>query len=258
MVKTWRGMAGLAWWIISIFIAAPLWAQDSTDSSQPASLYLSQIQGFVKVVSGGVTQKGVPSQSLSEQDHIVTGKNSKAYLEFINGGIVEVGPSTDVTVTTLEITGDDFKAKFLLAWGKLKAKVQKLTTSSSSFEIQAGGVVAGVRGTVFGVNYDPAQKQVAAQTFEGTIYTQVGGKEQLVNKGMSMLIGKTGIPLLGSMTSSDIASFQSFNDFAGQLIEKQKTKMLNDAREKTKIHTGILPEKQENDLNNTLQKALPF
>ena len=240
--------------MLSLLYNVPLWAQDS---AQAAELYLAQATGKVKVFHEGKLATAVPPQILVEQDRIVTAKNSKAYLEFQNGGIVEVGPSTDVTVSTLETGGDDFKARFLLALGKLKAKVKKLTTASSSFEIQAGGVVAGVRGTVFGVDYDPAKKQVAAKTFEGTIFTQSGGKEQIINKGMGMVLGRSGIPVLGNLSAEDIASFQSFDDITGKLEEK-KEEMINGLKEKTRIHTGILPAKQENDLNDAIQKKLPF
>jgi hypothetical protein len=234
-----------------------LYAQDTGNAGVTSSLYLAQAQGAVTVIHEGNSQAVQPPQYLYEQDQIVTGPDAKAYLQFQNGGIVEVGPSSKTTVSTLEISGDDFKAKFFLAFGKLKAKVKKLTTASSTFEIYAGGVVAGVRGTIFGVDYDPAKKQVAAKTFEGSIFTQVGGKEKVVNKGMSMLVGKTGIPVLGALTSSDISSFQSFDSVSG-LMEKKKDEILNSVKEKAKIHTGILPEKQENDLNDALRKKLPF
>ncbi len=251
-VRIWP--AFFAIWLISTTGSN---AQDSNGPATASQLFLAQVQGAVTVIHGDAPQAAAPPQELFEQDRIVTGLNSKAYLEFQNGGIVEVGPSTDATVSKLEITGDDFKAKFLLALGKLKAKVKKLTTATSTFEIDAGGLVAGVRGTVFGVDYDPTQKQVAAKTFEGSIYTQVGGKEQIVNKGMSMLVGKKGIPILGPLTGADIASFKSFDDAAG-LLEQKKEELLNGLKEKAKIHTGILPEKQENDLNDAIRNKLPF
>lgn len=243
--------------MVCLVVGFPLFAEDSSDTSRSSDLFLAKIQGSVTVVSGGVSQEAVSLQGLLENDRVVTAKNAKAYLEFQNGGIVEVGPSTDVAVSTLDVSGKDFKARFLLAWGKLKAKVKKLTGASTVFEINAGGVVAGVRGTIFGVDYDPTRGQVSAKTYEGSIFTQAGGKEQIVNKGMSMLVDKTGVPLLGQLTGSDIASFRSFDSLAG-LLERKKEEMLNGVREKAKIHTGILPEKQENDLNDAIRGKLPF
>jgi hypothetical protein len=70
-------------------------------------------------------------------------------------------------------------------------------------------------------------------------------------------VDKTGVPLLGQLTGSDIASFRSFDSLAG-LLERKKEEMLNGVREKAKIHTGILPEKQENDLNDAIRGKLPF
>jgi hypothetical protein len=51
-----------------------------------------------------------------------------------------------------------------------------------------------------------------------------------------MLVGKTGIPVLSALTSSDIASFQSFDSVSG-VLEKKKDEILNGAKKKIKVHT---------------------
>lgn len=238
-----------------------LLADDSAAHVQnnPPSLFLAQVKNSVSVVHAGKRVKAKPPLALVADDRIVTGKNSKAYLEFENGGIVEVGPSTDVKVSLLEITPTDFNARFLLAWGKLKAKVKKLTSSTSAFEIEAGGVVTGVRGTIFGVDYDKAAQQVGVQTFEGSVFSLVGGKEQVVEKGISMLVGKTGVPILGSLTPADISAFKDFSSVS-DLLQKKKDELLQNLKGKAmeKIPQGILPQNQTEDLKDALKKKLPF
>lgn len=145
MFKTSSWLLAWGWLVLSLMFTNNLNAQDTGNAGVTSSLYLAQAQGAVTVIHEGSAEAVQPPQYLFEQDQIVTGPDAKAYLQFQNGGIVEVGPSSNTTVSTLEISGDDFKAKFLLVFGKLKAKVKKLTTASSTFEIYAGGVVAGVR-----------------------------------------------------------------------------------------------------------------
>jgi hypothetical protein len=230
-----------------------LWASDS-----PA-LYLAEAKGDVSLVQAGKKQKAKPPQTLQTGDRVVTGKKSKAYLQFANGSVVEVGPGSDMKVGRLTVTPKDFKARLLLAWGMLKASVKKLSSSQSAFEIEAGGVVTGVRGTVFGVDLDKLTQQVNVKTFEGSIFSLVGGKEQIVNKGFSMLVGKTGIPVLGSLTAGDISSFKDFSSVS-DLLNKKKDELIRQLENKAlqKVPGGILPQQQENDLKDSLRKKLPF
>jgi hypothetical protein len=228
-------------------------------TGKSTSLFLAQVKNNVTIVHAGKKLKAQPPQVLVAADRVVTGKDAKAYLQFENGALVEVGPDSDVKVSRLDITPKDFKARFLLAWGKLKAKVKKLASSQSAFEIEAGGVVTGVRGTIFGVDYDKATGQVSAKTFEGSVFSLVGGKEQIVNKGFSMLVGKTGIPVLGSLTPGDISSFKDFSSVS-DLLNKKKDELLKKLEGKAldKIPGGILPGGTENDLKDALKKKLPF
>jgi hypothetical protein len=248
--------------LAAFFAPAQVLLGDGTTASakaKPAALFLAQAKNNVSVVHAGKKLKAVPPQALVAADRIVTGKNSKAYLQFADGGIVEVGPDTDVKVGRLEVTPRDFKARFLLAWGKLKAEVKKLSSSSSAFEIEAGGVVMGVRGTIFGVDFDKVTRQVSAKTFEGSIFSLAGGKEQVIKKGISMLVGKDGIPVLGPLTAGDIKSFTEFSNVS-DLLNKKKDELIKQLENKAleKIPQGILPQKQTDDLKDSLRKKLPF
>ena len=234
-----------------IFSSAVLKADD-TNTSQQTQLFLAQAKGKVYVVHGGAQHAAKPPEPLAETDEIKTGANSKGYLEFQNGGTVEVGPNSDVKVSQLDTTGSDFKARFLLAWGKLKAKVTKLTTARSSFEVEAGGVVAGVRGTVFGVEYDKTKQKVDAETYEGSIFTRLGNKEEVVDKGYSMAVQKTGFAPKSPLTGQQMSNFQDFVDVSGQL-EQKKQEMLQD------MHNKIMEKVPVPDsLKNTLGQHLPF
>jgi hypothetical protein len=60
--------------------------------------------------------------------------------------------------------------KFSLLFGKVRAKVQKLTTKDSEFQIGSGTALAGVRGTVYGVAFDGLEADVLV--FEGIVDLQ--------------------------------------------------------------------------------------
>lgn len=230
---------------------APLWADDG-GQTQPIQLFVAKAQGEVMVVHGGSQHPANPPEPLAENDEIKTGDDGKAYLEFQNGGVVEVDPDSDTSVKQLDTNGDDFKARFTLLLGKLKAKVMKLTTAKSVFEIEAGGVVAGVRGTVFGVDYDRAQNQVNAQTYEGSIFARSGGKEETVDKGFFLTMNKAGIPVRSPLTGRQVGSFKDFVDVSG-LLEQKKREMLQD------MHNRIMQKLPVPDaLKNTIGQHLPF
>jgi hypothetical protein len=249
LTRVWRSAAFL---LALGALPSVIWAD-----GQQAQLFVAQVEGEATIVHAGQEHRANPPEPLVESDLVKTQANSKAYLEFQNGGIVEVGPQSRVAVSRLDITPDHFKARFLLAWGKFRAKVKKLTNSTSNFEVEAGGVVAGVRGTVFGVDYDKEKKQVDAQTYEGSIFTRMGGKEEIVDKGYSMAVQKTGLSVKSPLTGEQMNSFEDFVDVSGQL-EKEKQELLQQMHDKLMDKMPDAVKQHENDLNNALGHKLPF
>lgn len=223
------------------------------------TLFLAKSQGQVTIFHNKKSHAAKPPETLVQADQIKTGADGKAYLEFQNGGVVEVGPNTGVSVKQLKVDDTSFKARFLLAWGKVKAKVKKLTTSSSTFEVEAGGVVAGVRGTVFGVEYDKDKKKVDAQTFEGSIFTRVKDHEEVIDKGYSMAIQNTGLSVRSPLTGAQLNSFKDFENISNEL-EQKKQELLNEMHGKVmeKLPGGILPGQQEDDVKKAIGEKLPF
>jgi|GEM_PF-2025709 len=209
-----------------VFTKTPTFTRTPTATPTPKKvdippLFLAEVKGEVFLVHQGDKKKADPPQKVEQDDRIITGNDGKAYLEFASGGTVEIGPKSDVAVNSLHITENTFKAKFRIAFGKMKTIIHKMATSSSSFEVEAGGVVAGVRGTTFEVAYDKDKNQASAKTYDGTVYTQVNGKETLVEKGFGLVVGRGGVPVLGALTGSDVADFVDFLS-ASDKLEKAK------------------------------------
>jgi len=219
-------LAGLVLLLGLVFFKA-----SRADDSDQAQLFLAKVEPKAYVIHDGKQHDADPPEALAEGDWIQTGDKQKAFLEFQNGGVVEVGENSRVQVKKLEITPKDFKARFLLEAGKFKAKVMKLTTASSSFEVQAGGVVAGVRGTVFGVDYDKANDQVTAATYEGKIVAESHGQTEAIDKGYGAVVDHTGAPTLAQLSKGQIQNFEQFTDIAG-LLEQEKQQLLDQMRDR--------------------------
>lgn len=111
-------------------------------------------------------------------DRIAAGKDSSATLRFFDGSELRIKANTELRIDRLTEGTKDKTLKFKLYLGKILANVKKLATPRSSFEIEAGGVVCGVRGTVYSMEYDPATKKLDLDVDEGTVFAHFGGETQ--------------------------------------------------------------------------------
>ncbi len=168
--------------LMILFSAGTLWAD-------------TPLQGIFKSVKGEVLlrahQKWVHAkkdETVVEGQRILTKDGSEAVLGLFDGSELTIAANTEFTLTALQKPSGDSKVlKFKLFWGQLSAIVQKLTTSNSSFEIESGGVVCGVRGTAFSVFNNGAPKPVVnVVVTSGTVWTNCGGNQFIMHAGDHM------------------------------------------------------------------------
>ncbi|HVZ80944.1 MAG TPA: FecR family protein [bacterium] len=207
-----------------------------TPKVQLPPLYVAKVDGEAYLVHKGDKKKPDVPQKVEKDDEIITGKDGTVYLQFKDGGTMEIGPSSDIQIKDLDIHGTDFKAKFSMLFGKLRTIIHKLETSSSSFEVEAGGVVTGVRGTTFEVDYDKEKDVHTTKTYDGTVFTRANGKEEDVHKGFSLVVGHGIAPALGPLGAGDIADFVAFLDASDKLeaakqilLKKLEERLINEA-----------------------------
>lgn len=147
------------------------WAADST----PNQGILTSVSGTVKVKTkkSHKTKTAKKEMTVFEGDRIITGDDGKATLRLFDGSSLDISPKTDFVLSKIRKSNDNGKTlSFKLIVGQLLAAVEKLTTANSSFEIEAGGVVCGVRGTRFSMQCDgKPNPQVQLHVFEGIVYT---------------------------------------------------------------------------------------
>ena len=140
----------------------------------------------IKAAKGKKSRVAHLKSTVLEGDRIVTGPADQATLQTFDGSEIQVSPNTDFTLEKLQQIGSMDKAlQFKLAVGKLFANVKKLFSSKSSFEIEAGGVVCGVRGTQYSMFYDPSTGKVDVVVTEGTVWTTADGKTGELHGGQS-------------------------------------------------------------------------
>ncbi len=157
-------------------------------------------------VSGKVEIKGHKGHMLRiaeknttvvEGERITTGPHSQAQLQFFDGSQMIVSPGTDFWLEKLQKpAANDKVLQFKLEFGKLVAKVQKLISAKSSFEIDAGGVACGVRGTEYSMFYDPKSGKVDVLVLDGTVWATGNGQTQTLGAGQggSFINGKWNPP----------------------------------------------------------------
>lgn len=150
------------------------------------------LQGIFKTIKGDVFirshQKWVhakKNETVVEGQRILTKDDSSAVLGLFDGSELTIAANTEFTLTAMQKPTENSKVlKFKLFWGQLSALVQKLTTANSSFEIESGGVVCGVRGTAFSVFNNGAPKPVVNVTVtSGTVWTNCSGNQFILHAG---------------------------------------------------------------------------
>ena len=100
---------------------------------------------------------------------IRTGKNGLCEITIPDGSTIKVSPRTVFQIEEFSFDPETGKKKgrFNLIFGRVRAKVSKLVTTDSEFQVKSGTALAGVRGTTFGVFFDGKTAQVVV--FEGSI-----------------------------------------------------------------------------------------
>lgn len=151
------------------------WAALAPKTSQGV---LTSVNGKVEIQDRKSARRTAQNASLvAEGEKVITGVDSKATLRMFDGSELRIQPQTEFRVVKSQNpSGTEKVLKFRLLVGKVFASVKKLTSAKSSFEVEAGGVICGVRGTEYSVQYDPVTGKVNVQVMDGSVWTTANGK----------------------------------------------------------------------------------
>jgi hypothetical protein len=126
-----------------------------------------------------------------------TGRDGYCELQLHDGSTIKVSHTSVFKIEDISYNEDSGRkrSKFNLLFGKMKAKVSKLTTPDSEFGVRSGTTLAGVRGTTFGLAFDGVESQVLV--FEGSVELESITRSfelQRIRKGRTITVQSDGLP----------------------------------------------------------------
>ena len=158
-----------------------LWADVPAPVNQGV---FTSVTGKVQVKKKKKSRQVHKDSTVKEGDRIVTGPKSSAVLRLFDGSELSISADSSLGLTKLQKpTETDKLMKFKLFVGRFLAKVQKLASAKSSFEVEAGGVVCGVRGTQFEMGFNPNTGKVGLDVTEGSVWVTSDGQTHTFGAG---------------------------------------------------------------------------
>jgi hypothetical protein len=139
-------------------------------------------EGSAEIMSSG-SDEWIPlagDAKIGVGDEVMTKDDGMVDIGLPDGSILKIGPKSHVAIKEMgmvEVTGLSVN-KFELILGKIRAVVMPLVNVDSRFIIETENSTVGVRGTDFGVSYDPEKDMTELMCLDGEV--------DIVAKGMVM------------------------------------------------------------------------
>ena len=134
-------------------------ASDVEGETAPVAAVVTIVAGEVELFRSGVADVSEVCEGMDVfvGDELTTAGDGDVELQLGDGSVLKIGPSSHVAiieVNVVEVTGTSHTVIELVS-GKLRALVAPLVSEESSYSIRSENVTVGVRGTDFGVSFDP-------------------------------------------------------------------------------------------------------
>ena len=211
-------------------------------------------EGSAEVMFAG-SEGWVPmadDMKLGVGDEVVTKVDGTIDIGLPDGSIIKIGPESHVAIRELgmvEVTGLSISS-FELILGRIRAVVMPLVNVDSKFIIETENSTVGVRGTDFGVSYDPERDMTELMCLDGEVDISAkemvmrGMKPRIIAKGMRarrIKAGKTMSIITGMepgrpkiMSDKKREMFFSPMDFKNERALKRIERMKKIKRERKK------------------------
>jgi hypothetical protein len=177
--------------------ASPAAAADKPANGGQAPQYtLEEISGDVIVIPSGENQWKTAEEgdSVRTGDEVRVGPAGEAVLFLNEDTVIHLSEDTSLKVDRLVSNDSDgFLNRLKLLAGRVISEVKNLSKTRSSFEVESGGVICGVRGTAFEVaRYGD---QVETATYEGEVEVKTGDTLERVKAGYRLGFRKNRVHL---------------------------------------------------------------
>lgn len=137
----------------------------------------------------------------------------------------QVGPDSKVTLVKLEESPQGgFTSLLKLLRGSILSQVEKLQVNHSNYEVESGGILCGVRGTVFEVENDGLEVQTLAH--EGVVGVASSSfAEERVAAGKAFRFAKGRVLARRALTEKDRGRFKGWNARRQGMIQKRRLRL---------------------------------
>ncbi len=202
-----------------------------TPAPEPVEYVIESIQGNVQVLEDGAKdwETALEGQVVESGDEIKTGDNSEATLMMQSDTAVHLSADSDMKVD--QIGANDtggFLSHLVVFTGNILADVKKhLEESHSTFEVEASGVVCGVRGTAFEMTTQNGTAQVA--THEGSVAVGNGTETHMVDAGNLSEFHNGSFRSQRKLDRNEIKRFQKWREFR-KVVLRKRIQRLEDIR----------------------------
>jgi hypothetical protein len=226
-------------WFLSVLLlgiltvgAVPAWAD--TDASD--SVYVVQdLKGDVMILKNGKDRSTVLQEGdeVESGDEIQVGHDGEATLTLGDDQVIRLESDTKVKLSEAEPNKDGgFLTRLQLSAGNLLAEVKHLLEKKSKFEVESGGMICGVRGTIFEVSNEDGE--VGAQTHEGVVACSSGsGVEERVKAGQGATFKNRRLlrrMALGKAGQERLAQWRQFRQVIGEMRAARKAGKIREFR----------------------------
>jgi hypothetical protein len=211
----------LGWVLTAVLTAgagAPLWAQDA-DDQQHGVARISVMDGQVSVRRGDADWvAGIINAPLLADDHIATGPNSRAEIEFDAANLVRLGGTAEIRIAALDAS----RLQIELAHGTLTYRV--LRPSDTDAEVDTPNI--SVRPTKIGVYRisvtDSGQTELTVRAGDVEVFSPHGS--QWVGTGQMMIArGSTTDPEFQIVAATPADAWDAWSDSRDRVLTQSRS-----------------------------------
>jgi hypothetical protein len=161
----------VAWLAVLSLVLAFLPQTDSLFAQTTVGATLTVLRGTAAVLKADGTPLSPASSgsTVGVGDQVSTLDRSSALVTFFDGSELELGADTSLIIQEMASQGGQTTITIQSVFGTTVHRVVSLTSSGSTYKVEAGGSVAMVRGTVFGHYYDPATGDVTVAVSDSEV-----------------------------------------------------------------------------------------
>lgn len=199
--------------LLSLFGLLWFWSISAIAKEQQIACSIREVEGEVVVQKavGGDWEPGVQGDLLRSGDTIQTRGASRVGLLFTDGSIIRLRENSMIKVKSLTQDNEtgEMKTSLNVLFGTMWAKVRRIFSEESSFEVETPTSVAAVKGTIFIVSHENRSSHYILVDREGGsgISVRVLGEEAAVNlqqNGEQVVVTPEGVGNIEQMNQQEL------------------------------------------------------